>query len=182
MAAETEILQRRTFLVAAAAGFGATAAAASLDWPSQDPRTAGFDPARLQALREELEKRQTKGLLILRSGHKVLEWYAPGVTAATRHGTASLAKAMVGGTSLLVAMNDGLIRPTDRAAKYIPGWANDPLKSKITIRQLATHTSGIQDSSVEGFTHGQEPDLAGTLLAARTRSVQRYHPRSAGNL
>src|SRR5690349_7803710 len=58
-------------------------------------------------------------------------------------------------------MNDGRIRPNDRAAKYIPAWADDPLKSKITIRQLATHTSGIEDSSVEGYAHGKEPAWKG---------------------
>jgi CubicO group peptidase (beta-lactamase class C family) len=139
------------------------AAAAGLDWPQTEARAAGFDGDRLQALRDKLEKHQTRALVILRGGRKVLEWYAPGVSAGTKQGTASLAKALVGGTSLLVATNDGLIRSSDRAAKYIPAWANDPLKAKITIRQLATHTSGIQDSSVEGVTHGQEPTWQGAF-------------------
>jgi CubicO group peptidase (beta-lactamase class C family) len=72
-----------------------------------------------------------------------------------------MAKALVGGTSLLVAISDGRLSPFDRAVKYIPAWANDAKKSKITIRQLASHTSGIEDSSVSGIAHGKEPAWKG---------------------
>jgi len=77
--------------------------------------------------------KHTRALLIVRHGKIVFEWYADGVTAATRQGSASLAKAMVGGTSLLLAMADGRISPEDKAAKYIPSWRSDPAKSAITI-------------------------------------------------
>src|SRR6266545_4093556 len=137
-------MRRRTFFGTAMAGLGAAAYASDLDWPSAG-RDSGFDRDRLNAVRDRLSARNTKGLLILRGGRKVMEWYAPGSTAGTKHFTASMAKALVGGTSLLVAMSDGRIRPADRAAQYIPAWVGDPRKSKITIRELATHTSGIQD-------------------------------------
>src|SRR5262249_44195461 len=115
----------------------------------------------LDALRADLARRKTAAFLVLRGGRKVMEWYAPEFDVGKKHFTASLAKALVGGTSLIVAMNDGRIRPNDRAAKYIPSWANDALKLKITIKQLATHTSGIEDSSVEGYVHGKEPAWKG---------------------
>jgi len=35
------------------------------------------------------------------------EWYAPGWDADKKHGTASLAKALVGGMSLVLALDDG---------------------------------------------------------------------------
>lgn len=158
-------VKRREFLTTTAVTLGAPAVvrAAELDWPQADVRKAGFDPDRLNALRDELAKRKTTGFLVLRAGRKVMEWYDPGSDAKRKHYTASMAKAVVGGTSLIVAMSDGRIRPGDRAAKYIPAWAEDPQKSKITIRELATHTSGIEDSSVDGYEHGKEPAWKGAF-------------------
>src|SRR5688500_511026 len=97
-------------------------------------------------LRDSLARNGTKQLLIIKDGKVLLEWYENGRDAKSKHYTASMAKALVGGTSLLLAMADGRIRPDARASKYIPEWANDPLKSKITIRHLATHSSGLQDA------------------------------------
>src|SRR3546814_4912464 len=59
-----------------------------------------------------------------------------------------MAKALVGGMSLLLAEQDGRLKVDDLAWKYIPEWKNDPVKSQITIRHLATHTSGIEDSEI----------------------------------
>jgi hypothetical protein len=33
-----------------------------------------------------------------------------------------------------------------KVAKYVPQWQNDPRKSKITLRHLGSHTSGLDDS------------------------------------
>lgn len=140
-------MDRRSFLAGAVAAFGA--------------RAAELDMKALEALRADLEGRNTHGLLIQQGGKKVLEWYAPKFGPAMPHYTASMAKALVGGTSLLVAMSDGRIRPNDLASKYIPLWADDPREHKITIRHLATHTSGIEDSTIEGVTHTEEPGWKG---------------------
>ena len=47
-----------------------------------------------------------------------------------------------------LALNDGRMQVDDPACKFIPEWKNDPQKSKITIRQLATHSSGIEDAEL----------------------------------
>src|SRR5260370_21635526 len=86
-------------------------------WPATTPESEGFSPAKLQAFAESLPAHQTKALLVARHGRIVLEWYAPGVTADTRHGTASMAKALVGGMSLLVALDAGRIGVDDPAWK-----------------------------------------------------------------
>ncbi|HWC95925.1 MAG TPA: serine hydrolase [Candidatus Sulfopaludibacter sp.] len=128
---------------------------------SGQTRDSGLDPVKLEAWRAGLAAHGTTGLLLIRRGRTVLEWYAPGWNAEKPHGTASLAKALVGGTSLALAMSDGLISPDDRAAKYIPAWAADPLKSKITIRELATHTSGISDAEDGDTPHEKIPGWKG---------------------
>jgi CubicO group peptidase (beta-lactamase class C family) len=108
---------------------------------------------RLQAMQEALARRRTHGLLIVRHDHIIGEWYAPEHGPHRPHYTASLAKALVGGMSLLLALNDGCIGVDNPAWKYIPAWQDDPLKAKITIRHLATHCSGVEDAEEDGRPH-----------------------------
>lgn len=145
-------------LLAACAGLSY---AQSIDWGYITPADAGLDPGRLEAWRANLAAHGTTGVIVIRRGRIAMEWYAPGWNADRQHGTASMAKALVGGMSLAVAMSDGRISPDDRASQYIPGWNADPLKSKITIRQLATHTSGISDAEQDGLPHDQLPGWKG---------------------
>ncbi|HVJ67888.1 MAG TPA: serine hydrolase [Caulifigura sp.] len=137
-------------------------AADRFEWQTATPESQGMSSDGLQRYRKGIEK-ETKALLVIRNDRVVLEWYADGVKPTDKQGTASLAKALVGGLSLAVAMNDGLIQLDDPAWKYVPEWKNDPLKSKITVRQLGSHTSGLSDSSVEGFKHTDEPGWKGTF-------------------
>src|SRR5690242_16598429 len=115
----------------------------------------------LNAYRGTLASHHTTGILVIQHGKTILEWYAPDWTADRPHGTASMAKALVGGMSLALAMNDGRISPDDLASKYIPAWRDDPRKARITIRQLATHTSGIADAEQDGVLHEKLPGWMG---------------------
>jgi CubicO group peptidase (beta-lactamase class C family) len=121
-----------TLLFAAYAGL---VCGQAMDWATVPAAEAGLDPAKLEAWRSGLAAHRTTGLIVIRRGRIVLEWYAPEWSADMPHGTASMAKALVGGMSLAVAMSDGRVSPDDPASKYIAGWSTDPLKSKITIRQ-----------------------------------------------
>jgi len=133
----------------------------STDWTVISPVDAGLNPTKVEAWRSSLAAHGTTGLIVIRRGRIALEWYAPGWDANRTHGTASMAKALVGGMSLALAMSDGRIAPDDLASKYIAGWRSDPLKAKITIRQLATHTSGISDAEQDGIPHDQLPGWKG---------------------
>ena len=115
----------------------------------------GLNLSNLERLKDQLAARQTTGLLVRRHNRTVYEWYAPGWGPERRHYTASMAKSLVGGMSLLLALNDGRIAADDPAWKYIPHWQHDPLKSQITIRQLATHTSGLEDAEEGGKPHAK---------------------------
>ena len=129
--------------------------AAEFQWTTATPESQGMSSQRLDVLREGLAARRTTGLLVIRNDKIVCEWYAPGQSATSKHGTASMAKAIVGGVSLAVAMSDGRITLDDRAAKFIPQWKNDPQKSRITIRQLGSHTSGIEDAEEGTLPHNK---------------------------
>jgi len=138
-------------------------AKAQADWQSTKPLEAGFDTTKLETLRRDLATRKTSAFLIVRRGKIAYEWYAPGNGPEKRQGTASLAKALVGGLSLLIAMNDGRIAADDPAARYIPVWKNDPVKARITIRPLATHTSGVEDAEQDSLPHDKLPGWKGAF-------------------
>src|SRR5262245_54078193 len=145
--------------------FGGGSAAAqpahAFEWQQGTPESQGMSLARLDALWKELQASGTKALLIVRNDHIVYEKYAEGWDAARTHYTASMAKALVGGIPLAVALGDGRITLDDKAMKYIPQWKDDPRKSKITIRHLGSHTSGIEDANQDGVPHDKLPGWMG---------------------
>src|SRR5271154_2216244 len=116
--------------------FAILAAAETFPWPHDLPDQHGMNAPALDAWRAKLAP-TTKALLVVHGGKIVYEWYAEGQDQDRKQGTASLAKAIVGGSSLMLALQDGRLKADDRAAKYIPAWLDDPQKSRITIRQLA---------------------------------------------
>ena len=67
----------------------------------------GTDRAKLDALRDALAARRTQTFLVVEGDRIVCEWYAPTTGPSKPHYTASMAKALVGGMSLLVARGDG---------------------------------------------------------------------------
>ena len=127
--------------------------ATTFEWQTASPQSQGMDGTRLELLRDSLAGRQTKAFLVIRNDKIVMEWYQKGHGPDKKHYTASMAKAIVGGVSLAAAMSDGLIALDDRAAEYVPQWQDDPRKSKITIRQLGSHTSGIEDAEADDLPH-----------------------------
>ena len=125
----------------------------SFTWQPASPESQGLASSRLRALQEALARRRTHCLLIVRHDRIVAEWYAPEWGADRPHSTASLAKALVGGMSLMAALDAGLMGVDDPAWQFIPGWKDELLKTKITIRHLATHCSGLEDAEDDGRPH-----------------------------
>src|SRR5437870_5131948 len=69
------------------------------EWKTATPESQGMSRERLDALKDDLAKRKTRAFLVVRNDHIVYEWYAAGVKPESKQGTASLAKAIVGGLS-----------------------------------------------------------------------------------
>lgn len=128
-------------------------AQATFDWTTAAPAEQGFSAGKLEELRQSLASRRTSGFLVIRRDRIVLEWYAEGWSATKPHYTASMAKAIVGGLSTAIAMNNGRLALDDPASKFIPAWRSDPAKSIITIRQLGSHTSGLEDAEEDKLPH-----------------------------
>ncbi len=139
----------------------ALAAQGDFEWQKAAPEAEGMSSAKLDAAKDILAKKGTKTFLVVRNDKIVYEWYAPGFGAEQKHGTASLAKALVGGVSLMLALNDGRLGADDPACKFIPQWKDDPQKSKITIRHLATHSAGVEDAEQGDMAHTDLPGWKG---------------------
>jgi CubicO group peptidase (beta-lactamase class C family) len=135
--------------------------AVQFEWKSARPESQGVSSAKFENLTKSLAAKNTKALFVVRNDRIVCEWYAKGHGPDKKHYTASLAKALVGGMSLLVALNDGLIAADDPACKYIPQWKDHPVKSTITIRHLATHSSGVEDAEEDDIPHMKLPGWKG---------------------
>lgn len=125
----------------------------SPEWATATPDSQGLLPDKLDAMWNELRDRKTTAFLVLRNDRIVYERYKDGFSRWTPHYTASLAKSLVGGLSLMLAMDDERARPEDLASKFVPQWAGIPRKGDITLRHLATHTSGMEDAEADRLPH-----------------------------
>ena len=123
------------------------------DWTTASPESEGMNSAALESAWSVLKDRHTTAFLVIRHDRIVIERYAPSYSRTKPHYTASLAKALVGGVALMVAMGDGRINPDDPASRFVPQWRDDPMRRAIMVRHLATHTSGIEDAEAEGVLH-----------------------------
>jgi CubicO group peptidase (beta-lactamase class C family) len=139
-------------ILAASAGWAQTNSSA-WEWTTASPESQGMSSTKLKAMTEALAARSTSGLLVIRNDKIVCEWYASGAGPTIPHGTASMAKAIVGGVALAVAITDGRVKLDDKAAKFIRQWQSDPRKLRITFRQLGSHTSGLADAEADGLPH-----------------------------
>jgi CubicO group peptidase (beta-lactamase class C family) len=130
-----------------------SARAGQFEWQTATPESQGMSSEKLEQFKDNLVSLGTSGLLVIRNDRIVCESYSNGQSISKPHGTASLAKALVGGMATAVAINDGLITLDDKVAKYVPQWNDDVRKAKITIRQLGSHTSGLADAEARGTPH-----------------------------
>lgn len=117
----------------------------AISWIESTPESQGIDQAKLKKLSDSLSTLRTSGFLVLRNNYLVHEWYRERKGMSNQHYTAAAAKAVVAGLILLVAVDDGWISLEDPVWKYVPSWRSDPWKSKVTIRQTASHRSGMED-------------------------------------
>src|SRR5438045_2706044 len=128
-------------------------AAPGWDWTTASPASQGLQAGELERVWTGLEARHTAAFLVIRNDEIVFERYVAGQSRTSKHYTASMAKALVGGMSLAVALTGGFMQLDDRAARYIPQWETDAAKSRITLRHLGSHTSGFADAEDAELPH-----------------------------
>lgn len=115
------------------------------EWEIRDPEEVGMDPAILEGAREYAfaEGRHTQGVVVVRDGAIVAEWYADGADeeswAASWSMAKSFASALIG-----IAIDDGLIPGVDEPmVTYFPDWAGSP-REDMTLRDVLQMSSGLE--------------------------------------
>jgi CubicO group peptidase (beta-lactamase class C family) len=135
-------------------------------WQRSTPEVQGMSSDKLDTLKKSLLSKGTKKLLIIKNDKIICEAFAKGWSdSLVTSGTASLAKALISGMSLNAAIADGYIAADAPACLYIPAWKKSDVKSKITIRQLDTHTSGLDDSE------GTDEEMAKLIAQEKDRHM-----------
>ena len=84
-------------------------------------------------------------VLVMRDGRVICEQYAEGFDRETPHPLFSGSKGL-SGLMAAAAVADGILTLDERAAGTLPEWRDDPLRSRITIRDLLSLSSGLQTS------------------------------------
>jgi len=147
---------RRTILAGAAAMAAAPRAWAqartfywptATEWATNDPKAAGFDPARLDAAVKAAITDGSTSVMVLRDGKIVNETYGTGGGATVSREIASAGKSMV---SVLTgcAVDDGKIKSLSQSgADFFPQWKGTP-KEAITVKHLISMTSGLDDAGL----------------------------------
>lgn len=125
-------------------GFTTVARPASEGFESAAATSVDLDEQKLQKFIKTAEKMDSGALLILRKNKLVAEkyWHQAGPDSTIP----SVSKFLV---SLAVGrlIGDGFLREEDLASKWFNSWSGE--KTKITIRHLLTHTSGLQENTEE---------------------------------
>ena len=124
------------------------------DWQTAAPEKHGLSLQQLIALQERLAAKGDQGLPRHPQRQDRLRVVRPGPRRQRRRTTPRRwPRPIVGGLSL-GGRSD---RRPDRAGRpgrqVRPAWKDDPRKSKITIRQLGSHTSGLEDAEADGLPH-----------------------------
>ena len=91
---------------------------------------------------EYARKHSLHALVVMCGDRTVAEAFDEAHDASTPHALYSGTKSFWGVTALL-AERDGLLRLDERVADTFAGWAGEPWKSRVTLRQLLSLTAGI---------------------------------------
>ena len=152
-------------------------------WPGQEwepatPESQGLSAAALAAAAEYAQKNGGGSGCIIRHGYLVTEWGDPQKLADIKSAT----KGAVGTTILGLAIDRGLIKLEDTAAKHYPSIGDRPVENRrdwlgeIRIRHLATMTAGFDDgrppklvyrAGTDGFYSNDTANMLAELLTLR---------------
>lgn len=104
------------------------------------PEAEGLDPAALARLLKEAEESHSSGLVLLRHGKLVGQWYFGG---KSRRIEAMSATKSVVSLAVGLLLDEGKLASIDEpVATFFPEWRQTP-KARITVRHLLNHTSGL---------------------------------------
>lgn len=131
-------------IVLALAWVGCHGGSGGHQWEVREPEAVGMDSAVLEGAREYAFQpaKHTQGVVVVRHGVIVAEWYADGKDETSFAASWSIAKSF---TSALIgiAVEEGAIEDLDASmAEYLPSWRGTSRES-ITIRDVLSMASGL---------------------------------------
>jgi CubicO group peptidase (beta-lactamase class C family) len=146
------------------------------DWEQVDLQAAGWSKSGLDQLIGVVRDNKSATFMLLSGGRIVTENYfsVPGVgtaSAATRLDVASVQKSVTS-TLIGIAREKGLLQLDDSVTRYLgAGWSQATAadEATITLRQLMTHASGLNET----LRKVAEP---GTTFSYNTTAYQRLRP------
>ena len=123
------------------------------EWETKSIESLGWNASKVQDLVDYLQLKHTKSFIILQNGKIVMENYFEGQTAASPWYWASAGKTLTSITTG-IAEQEGFININNKVSDYLGnGWTSENLaqENKITCKNLLTMTSGLEDSSGDGY-------------------------------
>ncbi len=149
----------------------AAAPAAHAGLSATDPASLGLDPDRLRridaAIDRAIERKQVPGAVVLvgrrgsivyarAAGLRAVVPRPEPMTRDTVFDMASLTKPVATATSIMILIEEGKLRLSDRLGRVLPEFDNHG-KGAITIEELLRHRSGlIPDDPLADYQHGPE--------------------------
>lgn len=127
------------------------------EWTISDPAAEGMDAATLAGARDYafVDGRNTQGVVVVRNGKIVSEWYAPGEDADSWAASWSVAKSFTS-AAIGIALDEGKIPSIDVPMwHYYPDWKGTP-REGITLQHVLWMSSGLN------FTESYDPDTFDT--------------------
>ena len=118
-------------------------------WERKSMSGLGWNTGNVQSLKDYLSQKHSKSFMILVNGRIVMEEYFNGHNATATWPWNSAGKTLVS-TATGIAQQEGLLDINTKASQYLgAGWTVAPLAKEnlITVRNLLTMTSGLNDSS-----------------------------------
>lgn len=135
-----------------------------------EAQTADGGPAHFEKAADYSAKHSGRTLLIQRDGKVIYERYDNGWNAMTPHPLASGTKSFTG-VMAMMAVQDGLLKLDELASDTLTEWKSDPRKSKITVRQLLTLSSGLAAGDRELSAGRSGSALLGDVAAKRAERL-----------
>ena len=115
------------------------------EWVVEEPADVGMDAATMEGARDYAfaEERNTQGVVVVRDGAIVSEWYADGADADSWTASWSVAKSFASAVTGIAVADGSIASIEDPAADYLEGWAGTD-KDPITVEDILHMQSGLQ--------------------------------------
>jgi CubicO group peptidase (beta-lactamase class C family) len=138
----------------------------SWEWPESTPAEQGMDAAVLEGARTYAFQpgKHTQGVVVIRHGVLVAEWYEDGRDATSYGASWSMAKSFTSAT-VGIAIGEGKISGVDKKlVDYYPQWAGSP-RDQITIEHVLHQSTGLMWDEDYVIEHATTSDVVHLVFA-----------------